>query len=75
MKVILAVIGSREMKDYTLFEREMDKWVAEHGAPDEIVSGGAQGADTLGHGMLVKRASSSLCFGPTTIDTRGTWLR
>ena len=48
MKVILAVIGSREMKDHALFEREMSKWVAEYGAPDEIVSGGARGADTLG---------------------------
>lgn len=39
-----AIIGSRSFRDYGIMERELDK-ILIHG--DEIVSGGAIGADTL----------------------------
>lgn len=45
---VLAIIGSRDMVDVDLFNTEIDKWIHTHGAPDEIVSGGARGADKFG---------------------------
>ena len=63
---MLAVIGSREMgseRHKLLFAREMERWIGEHGNPDEIVSGGAQGADTL--------EFPCLSFALTTSPTRG----
>ena len=38
----LAVVGPRTFTDYTLLSKELSKY-----KPDEIVSGGAQGADNL----------------------------
>jgi len=44
----LAIIGSRTFND----QKRFDKWIAEAidlwGMPDEVVSGGARGADRLG---------------------------
>jgi YspA, cpYpsA-related SLOG family len=46
-RVVLAVIGSRTMVDQQLFDETIEKWVKKYGEPDEIVSGGAVGADTM----------------------------
>jgi hypothetical protein len=45
--VILAIVGSRDMTDQDLFNREIERWIGEYGVPNEIVSGGASGADTM----------------------------
>lgn len=46
----LAIIGSRTFKDFELLAREADKL-----NPSEIISGGAQGADTLAFGYARSR--------------------
>ena len=47
--ISLGITGSRQM-DYAGafndFKQVMDEWMAEHGRPDLMVSGGAKGADT-----------------------------
>ena len=43
--MILAIVGSREFKDYTLFLLILDKFIDTYGTPDKVVSGGARGAD------------------------------
>lgn len=43
----LAVVGSRDFSDYQEMERRLNDWVAAHGVPSLVVSGGARGADTL----------------------------
>jgi hypothetical protein len=45
--VILAVVGSRSFRDFDLLEREL-KRVCKVLKVDEIISGGAAGADSLG---------------------------
>ena len=43
----LAIVGSRELTDYSWFKSHVEAFISEHGKPDLIVSGGARGADTL----------------------------
>ena len=43
----LAVVGSRDFTDKVAFKRAVAAWIAAHGTPTRIVSGGAPGADTL----------------------------
>jgi hypothetical protein len=45
--VRLAVVGSRTFDDEALLERTLDAFIARHGVPAVLVSGGARGADTL----------------------------
>ncbi|MDC0367103.1 DUF2493 domain-containing protein [bacterium] len=44
----LAIVGSRSFDDYALLKGTVDKFMTEHATVNTIVSGGAQGADTLG---------------------------
>lgn len=48
-KIKLAIVGSRNFTDETLFETVLLRYLDELGNPDIecIISGGAQGADTL----------------------------
>jgi hypothetical protein len=43
----LAMIGSRSITDYEVVVRAMKTFVAKWGLPEEIISGGAGGIDTL----------------------------
>ncbi len=46
--MVLAIVGSRTFDDKKLFEETMTEWIVTHGQiPDEVVSGGAAGADTV----------------------------
>jgi len=47
MSINLAIVGSRNFNDYKLFCKHVDNWIKENGVPDELVSGGAYGADSL----------------------------
>jgi predicted Rossmann fold nucleotide-binding protein DprA/Smf involved in DNA uptake len=44
-ETVLGVTGSRQLVDYHLFDIGIAHWIAQHGVPDRIVSGGATGAD------------------------------
>lgn len=43
----LAIVGSRHLRNKVLFRHHVLAWIAEHGQPSKIVSGGATGADEL----------------------------
>lgn len=45
--VVLAVVGSRRLRDTQKFNAIVDKWVEKHGKPDLIVTGCAAGVDAL----------------------------
>lgn len=47
-QMILAIVGSRDFEDYDYMCQVLNEWVALHGRPHHVVSGGAVGADTLG---------------------------
>jgi hypothetical protein len=61
----LAIVGSRNFRDWAQFNTGVEAAIGLWGAPDEIVSGGAAGADTMAtrwateHGvtMVVYRAN------------------
>lgn len=46
-EIVLAVVGSRDCKDKARVFQEIDGWCAANGTPGRIVSGGANGVDTL----------------------------
>lgn len=43
----LAIVGSRELTDYAWFRERVEQWIRVNGRPEQIISGGARGADTL----------------------------
>ena len=43
----VAIVGYRSFTNYLYFEQKIKEWESEHGIIDEIVSGGATGADRL----------------------------
>lgn len=43
----LAIVGSRELNDYSFFCNHVNEFIKEHEPPELIISGGAKGADTL----------------------------
>ena len=43
----LAIVGGRDFTDYTLFCKELAIVQSKWGLPEEVISGGARGADTL----------------------------
>lgn len=45
----LIICGGRHFNDHELFWREITAWIATHGRPTEVITGGATGADTMGH--------------------------
>jgi SLOG family YspA-like protein len=61
---ILAIVGSRTMVDQDLFDVEMEKWVKRYGQPDEIVSGGAVGADRMAERYAEKYGIPITVFKP-----------
>jgi len=52
--MILAIVGSRSFDDYQLLRRETLAVIAKYGACERIVSGGANGADTLARRYAVE---------------------
>jgi hypothetical protein len=43
----LAIVGSRNFDNYPLFCNKLKEFVDKYGAPELVVSGGAEGADTF----------------------------
>lgn len=64
----LAIIGSREMNDEELFKKGLAQAIELWGTPQEVVSGGARGADTLGERWARKHGIPVRVFKPD-------WLR
>jgi hypothetical protein len=45
--ILLAIVGYRKFNNYARFSKEVDDWIALHGKPETIISGGCQGADKM----------------------------
>jgi len=43
----LAIVGYRDFHDFEFVEKHIDDYIASKGKPDKIVSGGADGIDSL----------------------------
>ena len=46
-RLALGIVGSREFDDLERFDDKIAEWIELHGMPTHVVSGGAQGADTM----------------------------
>jgi len=60
----LAIVGSRDMTQSTLFNEVMAKYVKNHGLPKCIISGGAKGADAFAKQYAIKNNIPYLEMAP-----------
>jgi len=61
----IAIVGGRDFSDYTLFKESLSAYISIYsGIPDNIVSGGAKGADTLAAQFATEMDIPLLVFKP-----------
>ena len=74
MNIRLAIVGSREFTDYDLLCNTMKDFIAKHGMPSSIVSGGARGADTLAERWAKENDVGVIIFKPDWSKGKGAAL-
>jgi len=61
----IAIVGGRDFSDYTLLKESLSAYISIYsGIPDNIVSGGAKGADTLAAQFAADMDIPLLVFKP-----------
>jgi hypothetical protein len=61
----IAIVGGRDFSDYTLLKESLSVYISIYsGIPDNIVSGGAKGADTLAAQFAAEMDIPLLVFKP-----------
>lgn len=61
----IAIVGGRDFSDYTLLKESLSAYISIYsGIPDNIVSGGAKGADTLAAQFAAEMDIPLLVFKP-----------
>ena len=61
----IAIVGGRDFSDYTLLKESLSAYISIYsGIPDNIVSGGAKGADTLAAQFAAEMGIPLLVFKP-----------
>ena len=60
----IAIVGGRDFSDYTLLKESLLAYISIYGVPDNIVSGGAKGADTLAAQFATEMGIPLLVFKP-----------
>lgn len=61
----IAIVGGRDFSDYTLLKESLSAYISIYsGMPDNIVSGGAKGADTLAAQFATEMDIPLLVFKP-----------
>jgi len=61
----IAIVGGRDFSDYTLLKESLSAYISIYsGIPDNIVSGGAKGADTLAAQFATEMDIPLLVFKP-----------
>lgn len=60
----IAIVGGRDFDDYTLLKESVLSYIETHEKPDNIVSGGAKGADTLAAQFAAEMSITLLVFKP-----------
>ena len=60
----IAIVGGRDFSDYTLLKESILAYINTHEKPENIVSGGAKGADTLAAQFAAEMGIPLLVFKP-----------
>ncbi len=60
----IAIVGGRDFNDYNLLKETLLAYIATNGAPENIVSGGAKGADSLATQFATEMGIALLVFKP-----------
>ena len=60
----IAIVGGRDFSDYTLLKESILAYIDTHETPENIVSGGAKGADTLAAQFATEMGIPLLVFKP-----------
>ena len=60
----IAIVGGRDFSDYTLLKESLLAYISIYRVPDNIVSGGAKGADTLAAQFATEMGIPLLVFKP-----------
>lgn len=60
----LAIIGSRNFTDYQLFLTKVNEFIEKYGKPEIIISGGANGADTMAERWAKENQINIMIFHP-----------
>lgn len=60
----IAIVGGRDFNDYTLLKESILAYIDAHEKPENIVSGGAKGADTLAAQFAAEMGIPLLIFKP-----------
>ena len=60
----IAIVGGRDFSDYTLLKESLLAYIDTHETPENIVSGGAKGADTLAAQFAAEMDIPLLVFKP-----------
>ena len=60
----IAIVGGRDFSDYTLLKESLLAYIDTHETPENIVSGGAKGADTLAAQFATEMDIPLLVFKP-----------
>ena len=60
----IAIVGGRDFSDYTLLKESLLAYISIYRVPDNIVSGGAKGADTLATQFATEMGIPLLVFKP-----------
>jgi hypothetical protein len=60
----IAIVGGRDFNDYTLLKESILAYIDAHEKPENIVSGGAKGADTLAAQFAAEMGIPLLIFNP-----------
>ncbi len=60
----IAIVGGRDFNDYTLLKESILAYIDAHEKPENIVSGGAKGADTLAAQFATEMGIPLLIFKP-----------
>lgn len=67
MEIKLAIVGSRNFTDNSVFNTLVDTWIKEHGTPSLIISGGALGVDNLAKQYAIAHNIPKLIIHPQWI--------
>lgn len=60
----IAIVGGRDFSDYTLLKESLLAYISIYRVPDNIVSGGAKGTDTLAAQFATEMGIPLLVFKP-----------
>lgn len=64
----IAIVGSRNFNNKTILEKVLTEVISIEGLPNNIISGGAKGADTLGYNWAKENNINTIIFTPKYKD-------